>query len=234
MQKSEAKGRELVPSAHEPRHCSSVQVDFGPTSKRASPWSNAPQVSSAASGPGVFLLLAPRGGPGTRAQVCACSSGSRNNMTQPILHCLLLLHAARGLMAQVQLWPMNATVLLGTNATFNCSVQQQWVAMAWLLKSDVVLIITRDHGPAINNLRYTAQNYSTAQESTWAFTVIGVRQNDTGPVSCDVQNIQKQTAFLDVQGQCVRRSSVSCIISAYTGTSAFKHNCVTVCNSNCS
>ncbi|XP_029104812.1 immunoglobulin superfamily member 5 [Scleropages formosus] len=120
-------------------------------------------------------------------------------MTQPILHCLLLLHAARGLMAQVQLWPMNATVLLGTNATFNCSVQQQWVAMAWLLKSDVVLIITRDHGPAINNLRYTAQNYSTAQESTWAFTVIGVRQNDTGPVSCDVQNIQKQTAFLDVQ-----------------------------------
>ncbi|KAL4657332.1 immunoglobulin superfamily member 5-like isoform X3 [Arapaima gigas] len=131
--------------------------------------------------------------------VCVSSSGFHLDMTQPILCCLLLLQAAKGALAQVDLKPTSAAVLAGTNTTFLCSLQQPWVVMSWLLNGNVVLTITWQHGPVINDHRYMAQNKSTAQTSSWGFTIVGVRQSDAGSVTCDVQNIQKQTALLDVQ-----------------------------------
>ncbi|XP_048853712.1 immunoglobulin superfamily member 5-like isoform X2 [Brienomyrus brachyistius] len=116
----------------------------------------------------------------------------------PAFHILLILCTA-GALAEVQLEPQMATVLRGANATFNCSVDQQWVVMSWLLNGNVVLTVTKDHGILSNDPRFTALNYSTGTLSIWEINILGVKRTDTGQVTCDVQNIQKVNAQLSIQ-----------------------------------
>ncbi|XP_036381014.1 immunoglobulin superfamily member 5-like [Megalops cyprinoides] len=116
-----------------------------------------------------------------------------------ILLAFLLLPAIGGVIAQVQLEPENAAILRGTDARFNCSLSQSWVAMTWFLNSNYVLTITREHGPISNDGRYTAVNRSTDQSSKWEFILKNAQLNDSGLVSCEVQNVESKRANLSVQ-----------------------------------
>ncbi|XP_023700579.2 immunoglobulin superfamily member 5 isoform X2 [Paramormyrops kingsleyae] len=127
-----------------------------------------------------------------------CRWGLRDNEMGPPLRILLILCAA-GALAEVQLDPQMATVLRGSNATFNCSVDQKWVVMSWLLNGNVVLTVSKDHGILSNDPRFTALNYSTDTLSIWEINILGVKRTDMGEVTCDVQNIQKVNAQLSVQ-----------------------------------
>lgn len=111
-----------------------------------------------------------------------------------------LLTAFEGVIAQVQLEPKTSAVLRGTDARFNCSLSQSnWVAMIWLLNSGVVLTISEKHGALEDSDRYTAFNYTTDQSHKWEFVLRNTQWNESGVVTCDVQNVGRKTAALSVQ-----------------------------------
>ncbi|KAL2095446.1 hypothetical protein ACEWY4_010165 [Coilia grayii] len=100
--------------------------------------------------------------------------------------------------AQLQLEPRGRAALLGSDASFNCSLKDPWVVMTWLLNRNVVLTISMDQ-VFENDARFTAVNYTTRNTFKWEFTVRNVTRNDSGEITCDVQNIQSVKALLSVQ-----------------------------------
>ncbi|XP_061105381.1 uncharacterized protein LOC133133290 [Conger conger] len=102
--------------------------------------------------------------------------------------------------AQVQLEPKNASVICGTDVRFNCSLSQpNWVAMTWSLNDNVVLTISEKFGVLKNSERFNATDYTTDQSYKWEFVLYNVQLNDSGEVTCDLQNIDRKTATLSVQ-----------------------------------
>ncbi|XP_062393361.1 immunoglobulin superfamily member 5 [Sardina pilchardus] len=101
--------------------------------------------------------------------------------------------------AEVQLEPRDSAVLLGSEASFNCSLKDPWVVMTWLFNGSVVLTISRDHGVLENTPRFTAVNHTTNEVYKWEFTIMNVTRKDSGVITCDVQNIQRVAAHLSIQ-----------------------------------
>ncbi|KAJ8348581.1 hypothetical protein SKAU_G00271700 [Synaphobranchus kaupii] len=113
---------------------------------------------------------------------------------------VILLTAFGGVIAQVQLEPKNAAVLRGTDARFNCSlIQSDWVVMSWLLNGSLVLTISKEHGVLENHKRFCAINHTTSQSYKWEFVLKNTQRNESGEVTCDVQNIGRKMATLSVQ-----------------------------------
>ena len=97
--------------------------------------------------------------------------------------------------------PQNAAVICGTDARFNCSPSQpNWVVMTWSLNDSLVLTISKEFGPLPNSDRFTALNYTTDHSYKWEFVLRNTQLNDSGEVTCDLQNIGRKTATLSVQG----------------------------------
>ncbi|KAJ7996067.1 hypothetical protein DPEC_G00233230 [Dallia pectoralis] len=115
-----------------------------------------------------------------------------------ILFKLLSLYAIGAVLSDPTLEPLNADVLLGSEARFNVSLSQSWVSMTWLLKDVVVLTISSKYGVLRNEPRYTAANFSTTGAHRWGFFIQNVTRNDSGPISCAIQNLNPLTAQLSV------------------------------------
>ncbi|KAG9341427.1 hypothetical protein JZ751_019236 [Albula glossodonta] len=102
--------------------------------------------------------------------------------------------------AQVQLEPKQADVLRGNEAKFNCSVTgTEWIVMTWLLNGNTVLTILKSNGPQVNDRRFGAVNRTTDQSDMWEFIIKDTQRNNSGEITCDVQNINKKSATLSVQ-----------------------------------
>ncbi|XP_012586406.1 PREDICTED: immunoglobulin superfamily member 5 [Condylura cristata] len=71
---------------------------------------------------------------------------------------VLLGLAAPGSSYEVVAGPRNATVLLGSQARFNCTVSQGWKLLMWVLDGMVVLSVT-PQGPIDTSERFTAESY---------------------------------------------------------------------------
>ena len=101
----------------------------------------------------------------------------------------------------VQLEPLNAFVLQGSKARFNCSLEGDFEVMGWLINGRLAITISMQSGVLGNSQRFSATNFSSGTTQRWEFIIQEVQRNDSGAVSCDVQNIQTVVAQMSVQGR---------------------------------
>ncbi|XP_030648149.1 immunoglobulin superfamily member 5 [Chanos chanos] len=100
----------------------------------------------------------------------------------------------------VQIEPQNAVVLVDAEARFNCSpTAHVWHVMIWSVGEEVVLTVVQETGSVENSDRFSAVNYTTTESQRWELIVRNVSRSDSGPVTCAIQNIGRQTANLTVQ-----------------------------------
>ncbi|XP_046876812.1 immunoglobulin superfamily member 5 isoform X1 [Hypomesus transpacificus] len=113
-------------------------------------------------------------------------------------YALLLLYLT-GEVSGVQLEPLNAFVLQGSKARFNCSLEGDFEVMGWLINGRLAITISMQSGVLGNSQRFSATNFSSGTTQRWEFIIQEVQRNDSGAVSCDVQNIQTVVAQMSVQ-----------------------------------
>ncbi|KAJ7995479.1 hypothetical protein DPEC_G00244980 [Dallia pectoralis] len=99
----------------------------------------------------------------------------------------------------LRLEPRTITVLRGDSARLTCITTEQWKVMVWLLNGSSVLTISFRYGTLSNNPNMTAVNCSTNQLSCWEFLLSNVQRSHQGLVTCDLQNVNRETADLFVQ-----------------------------------
>ncbi|XP_051973657.1 immunoglobulin superfamily member 5 [Xyrauchen texanus] len=110
----------------------------------------------------------------------------------------LFLLMMRGVAAQVQLEPKNATVLSGSQARFNCSTTLLPSIMTWMVNGRLVLAI---QGTGVTNSleRFSARNFTTPGNFKWEFIISTVQRDDAGEVTCQIFGGDPQMAKLSVQ-----------------------------------
>ncbi|XP_059187157.1 immunoglobulin superfamily member 5 isoform X2 [Centropristis striata] len=116
---------------------------------------------------------------------------------------LLLSYRIQAVGAQIQLLsPATLTVLRGEEARFTCSPSSstKWTVMVWMLNNTAVLTISKDIGvlPSINP-NVTAEKDSGSRDDSWVFVLKNTQRHNQGPVTCDLQGIDRKTASLFVQ-----------------------------------
>ncbi|KAG7480134.1 immunoglobulin superfamily member 5-like isoform X1 [Solea senegalensis] len=120
-----------------------------------------------------------------------------------VVHLLVLLLSLRiqALGAQLKLSPDTLTVLRGGEAQFTCSTSHtQWAVMVWLLNGTVALTISKVHGVLRStNGNVTAKPGSDSKGDSWVFVLKNTERTDEGPVTCDLQGIERTSANLVVQ-----------------------------------
>ncbi|XP_053905384.1 immunoglobulin superfamily member 5 isoform X6 [Malaclemys terrapin pileata] len=96
--------------------------------------------------------------------------------------------------------PVNATVLAGSEARFNCTVSQGWQIIIWLLNGNAVFTTTHAGGAVVTMVRFTQQNYTSGENFTSELIIHNVQQNDSGKIECSIQiGVSNSYAFLSVQ-----------------------------------
>ncbi|XP_034405195.1 immunoglobulin superfamily member 5 isoform X2 [Cyclopterus lumpus] len=114
---------------------------------------------------------------------------------------VLLLSFTIQVRGQMKLSPEILTVLRGEEARFACSTSNtQWTVMLWLLNGTAVLTISKEFGvlPSINP-NVTAETSLVSHGDSWVFVLKSTERRDQGPVTCDLQGIDRKTASLFVQ-----------------------------------
>lgn len=95
--------------------------------------------------------------------------------------------------------PKNATVLVGLEARFNCTISQGWKLIMWALNGTVVLSITPKE-PIITNDRFTSASYEEDGYFISEMIIHDVQFSDAGHIKCSLQSSdQDGSAFLSVQ-----------------------------------
>ncbi|XP_015448617.1 immunoglobulin superfamily member 5 isoform X2 [Pteropus alecto] len=95
--------------------------------------------------------------------------------------------------------PKNATVLVGLEARFNCTISQGWKLIMWALNGTVVLSITPKE-PIITNDRFTSASYEEDGNFISEMIIHDVQFSDAGHIKCSLQSSdQDGSAFLSVQ-----------------------------------
>ncbi|MBN3324919.1 IGSF5 protein, partial [Atractosteus spatula] len=95
--------------------------------------------------------------------------------------------------------PQDATVLLSRTARFNCTVSKDWLVLIWALKDVPMLTIVAQVGPVGVSGRYDVQNYTTLDTFTSEFIIHNVSRQDSGPLTCGLQNVGNKDANLSVE-----------------------------------
>lgn len=109
--------------------------------------------------------------------------------------------------------PKNATVLVGWEARFNCTVSQGWRLIMWALNSTVVLSVTPKE-PIITNDRFTSESYEEGSTFVSEMIIHDVQFSDAGQIKCSLQNSDREgSAFLSVQGGYAGSSEEECLES---------------------
>ncbi|XP_019511310.1 PREDICTED: immunoglobulin superfamily member 5 isoform X2 [Hipposideros armiger] len=107
--------------------------------------------------------------------------------------------AASGSSYQIIEGPKNATVQVGWEARFNCTVSEGWRLIMWSLNSTVVLSITPKE-PIITNDRFTSASYEEGSNFISEMIIHDVQLSDAGRIKCSLQNSDREgSAFLSVQ-----------------------------------
>ncbi|XP_067289413.1 immunoglobulin superfamily member 5 isoform X1 [Pseudorasbora parva] len=119
-----------------------------------------------------------------------------------------------GVSADVQLQPLNAVVLSGSKARFNCSSTQATSAMTWTVNGLLVITIIEGSGVLNSTERFAVTNFTTPGNYKWELTISNVQRNDAGKVTCQVLGGESQVATLSVQ----ERGSVEIIGGNQTKT----------------
>uniref|UniRef100_A0A3B5A6J8 Immunoglobulin superfamily, member 5a n=1 Tax=Stegastes partitus TaxID=144197 RepID=A0A3B5A6J8_9TELE len=101
---------------------------------------------------------------------------------------------------EVQLEPLNSTVLEGSDVQFNATVVGTWRVMTWSVQEFLVLTVSSAGGIIPSSEQFSAR-FSSDNRSV-EFTVHNVTRSQSGPVTCTVQgNFRPKTAQLYVQGE---------------------------------
>lgn len=103
--------------------------------------------------------------------------------------------------AQVQLQPLNAAVLRGSKARFNCSTTQPPSVMIWTVNGRLVITILEASGVLNSTDRFSATNFTTPGDYRWEFVISNVQRDDAGEVTCQVLGGEPRMATLFVQGE---------------------------------
>ncbi|XP_029925004.1 immunoglobulin superfamily member 5 [Myripristis murdjan] len=108
---------------------------------------------------------------------------------------------ALGVSGQLQLEPLNATVLQGEDVQFNASFKGDWQVMIWTVQGVLVLtVISTGEIYPYDTARFSARNYSSGDTSFVEFTIHNVNRSTSGSVVCTIQGSnQHRTAQLSVQ-----------------------------------
>ncbi|KAK9520659.1 hypothetical protein VZT92_020530 [Zoarces viviparus] len=117
------------------------------------------------------------------------------------LFVLLLSCRIQVVAGQMKLSPETLTALRGEEARFTCSASNTgWTVMVWLLNGTVVLTIGKDGGvlPSVNP-NVTAVTSPVSHGDSWVLVLNSTERHDQGPVTCDLQGIDRKTASLFVQ-----------------------------------
>ncbi|KAK2496701.1 hypothetical protein MC885_017822, partial [Smutsia gigantea] len=113
---------------------------------------------------------------------------------------------ASGSSYQIIEGPRNATVLEGSEASFNCTVSPGWSLIMWALNGTVVLSITPKE-PIITNKPFTSVSYEEGGNFISEMIIHDVQLSDAGHIKCSLQNSDRDaSAFLSVQGVYVGAS----------------------------
>ncbi|XP_070263276.1 immunoglobulin superfamily member 5 isoform X2 [Myotis yumanensis] len=120
---------------------------------------------------------------------------------QGVLAALVVVAGLAGFGSSYQIieGPKNATVLVGQEARFNCTVSGGWRLIMWALKGTVVLSVT-PMGVIITNNHFTSENYTEGDNFTSEMIIHDVQLSDAGHIKCSIQNSGHEgSAFLSVQ-----------------------------------
>ncbi|KAK9536103.1 hypothetical protein VZT92_005914 [Zoarces viviparus] len=113
----------------------------------------------------------------------------------------LLLCATGAVSGQLQLEPLNSTVLQGSDARFNATVQGDWLVMTWNVGGLLVVNFPVTGNITLSSGQFSARFCSSGNTSCVEFTIHNVtRSGDAGPVVCGVLgDYGSKTAHLYVQ-----------------------------------
>ncbi|XP_056299159.1 immunoglobulin superfamily member 5 [Pseudoliparis swirei] len=123
-------------------------------------------------------------------------------ISRPDLFLIGFLLCATGVVSgQFQLEPLNSTVLQGSDAQFNASVQGKWNIMTWEVRGFLVLTFPFTGNVISSSKQFSANFCSSVDTSCVAFTIHNVtRGGQAGPVVCTIQgDYGSKTAQLYVQ-----------------------------------
>uniref|UniRef100_UPI0037E957CE immunoglobulin superfamily member 5 n=1 Tax=Semicossyphus pulcher TaxID=241346 RepID=UPI0037E957CE len=99
-----------------------------------------------------------------------------------------------------QLEPLNATVLQGSDVTFNATVQGDWQVMTWQVRSLLVVNVPAIGDISSSSQRFTAGFCSRGDTGCVEFTIHNVSREDAGSVVCTMLGeYGSKTAQLSVQ-----------------------------------
>ncbi|CAG5876050.1 unnamed protein product [Menidia menidia] len=99
---------------------------------------------------------------------------------------------------EFQLAPLNSTVLQGSDAQFNATVQGPWQVMTWTVGTTLVLIFSETTENKSSD-QFSANFCVSGNTSCVTFTIHDVNTANTGPVSCALIGATPKTAQLYVQ-----------------------------------
>ncbi|XP_051534510.1 immunoglobulin superfamily member 5 isoform X1 [Myxocyprinus asiaticus] len=121
-----------------------------------------------------------------------------------ILPLNLLLCAIQAVSSFIHLEPNNATVLRGSVVHFNCSTDETWDLMTWLVDGRTVLSITMQQGTVGRDPAVSTVNHSTSELSVWELVLMSVPFRSTvQEVICELLPTKpsRSSATLSVQEQ---------------------------------
>ncbi|RXN33758.1 immunoglobulin superfamily member 5-like protein [Labeo rohita] len=87
----------------------------------------------------------------------------------------------------IHLEPKNATVLRGSEVHFNCSTDEHWDVMSWLLGGRTILTISGEHGPLGRDESISTINHSISSLSVWELVLMNASFSPTAQeVVCEL------------------------------------------------
>ncbi|XP_058601070.1 immunoglobulin superfamily member 5 isoform X3 [Onychostoma macrolepis] len=87
----------------------------------------------------------------------------------------------------IHLEPKNATVLRGSEVHFNCSTDESWDVMTWLLGGRTFLTISVEHGPLGRDESVSTVNHSMSSLSVWELVLMNASFSPTvQEVTCEL------------------------------------------------
>ncbi|XP_077403382.1 immunoglobulin superfamily member 5 [Vanacampus margaritifer] len=114
--------------------------------------------------------------------------------------CIWLILSAPGVMGQFQVEPLDSTVLKGSDARFNATVQGKWEVMTWNVRGFLVLTVPRSGNISSSSEQFSASFCSTEDTSCVTFTIHNTSRREAGLVICTVQgDYGSKSAQLHVQ-----------------------------------
>lgn len=102
----------------------------------------------------------------------------------------------------VQVSPLNETVLKGTNATFTATVQGNWTIMTWHIGEKLVLVFSSDNTIEDSASDQFSATLCSTDKTCVNFTIQNVTRTEAGEITCSVLGFPRSnTAHLYVQGE---------------------------------